>query len=361
MVEAIEAGFPQREIMDAAYAYQRAVDAKEKIVVGRQRVRRGERGSRSKSSTIDEAVEEAAEGGARRAPPHPRREGRRLRPRRPRQACRQRENVMPPLIDAVKTYATVGEISDVMREVFATYEEPAVSCWLSCERLPVSVAGRTLRNPVAIIRRTMTEADSVRKCRDRSRQPLPSRRSAQGRAIRRRRGRRGPGERGRPRPRRREGDAGGDQLHGPGGARADLPRPDRGTVRRARASAHGRGEHVQLRDGVHGLDRGAGDGRRRASRPPTGRRRSSTAIDPATRPSDLLRPGHMFPLRAQAGGVLKRAGQTEASVDLARIAGLDARRGPLRDHERGRHDGAGAGPRSSSARGTASSWSRSPT
>ena len=48
-----------------------------------------------------------------------------------------------------------------------------------------------------------------------------------------------------------------------------------------------------------------------------------TAIDPKTRPEDLARPGHMFPLRAQAGGVLKRAGQTEASVDLARIAGLD--------------------------------------
>jgi len=47
-----------------------------------------------------------------------------------------------------------------------------------------------------------------------------------------------------------------------------------------------------------------------------------TAIDPATKPSDLNRPGHMFPLRAQAGGVLKRAGQTEASVDLCRIAGL---------------------------------------
>jgi 3,4-dihydroxy 2-butanone 4-phosphate synthase/GTP cyclohydrolase II len=48
-----------------------------------------------------------------------------------------------------------------------------------------------------------------------------------------------------------------------------------------------------------------------------------TAIDPKTKPSDLLRPGHMFPLRAASGGVLKRAGQTEASVDLARIAGLD--------------------------------------
>ncbi len=47
-----------------------------------------------------------------------------------------------------------------------------------------------------------------------------------------------------------------------------------------------------------------------------------TAVDPATRPDDLLRPGHIFPLRADPGGVLKRGGQTEASVDLARLAGL---------------------------------------
>ena len=46
------------------------------------------------------------------------------------------------------------------------------------------------------------------------------------------------------------------------------------------------------------------------------------AIDPRTRPQDLARPGHMFPLRAQPGGVLQRAGQTEAAVDLARLAGL---------------------------------------
>ncbi len=47
-----------------------------------------------------------------------------------------------------------------------------------------------------------------------------------------------------------------------------------------------------------------------------------TAVEPGTRPDDLLRPGHVFPLRAKRGGVLKRAGQTEASVDLARLAGL---------------------------------------
>ena len=45
-------------------------------------------------------------------------------------------------------------------------------------------------------------------------------------------------------------------------------------------------------------------------------------IDPATKPEDLAQPGHMFPLRAREGGVLVRAGQTEAIVDLARLAGL---------------------------------------
>jgi 3,4-dihydroxy 2-butanone 4-phosphate synthase/GTP cyclohydrolase II len=46
------------------------------------------------------------------------------------------------------------------------------------------------------------------------------------------------------------------------------------------------------------------------------------AINPTTKPEDLRRPGHIFPLRAQDGGVLKRAGHTEAAVDLARLAGL---------------------------------------
>src|SRR5580700_3583439 len=47
-----------------------------------------------------------------------------------------------------------------------------------------------------------------------------------------------------------------------------------------------------------------------------------TAIRPDCRPADLARPGHIFPLRAREGGVLVRAGQTEGSVDLARLAGL---------------------------------------
>ncbi len=66
------------------------------------------------------------------------------------------------------------------------------------------------------------------------------------------------------------------------------------------------------------------------------------AIDPATKPADLVRPGHIFPLRARNAGVLVRAGQTEAAVDLARLGGPSSRRRYLRDHERGWLDGPGA-------------------
>ncbi len=48
-----------------------------------------------------------------------------------------------------------------------------------------------------------------------------------------------------------------------------------------------------------------------------------TAVKPEARPEDLITPGHVFPLRARRGGVLQRTGQTEGSVDLARLAGLN--------------------------------------
>ncbi len=125
MVEAIEAGFPQREIMDAAYAYQRAVDAKEKVVVGvNEFVETDEQPL--EILYIDESVEDSqkkALGELRRT-----RDGKAVSSTLAAlgKACGDGQNVMPPLIEAVKTYATVGEISDVMRGVFATYEEPAV-------------------------------------------------------------------------------------------------------------------------------------------------------------------------------------------------------------------------------------------
>ncbi|MEO6326467.1 MAG: methylmalonyl-CoA mutase family protein [Thermoanaerobaculia bacterium] len=126
MVEAIEAGFPQKEIMDAAYRFQRAFDVKDKIMVGVNGFTESVPEDEVAILTIGE--ETAREQLALLA------EIRRTRDSRTamqtltdlKAACASGANVMPPLIEAVKAYATVGEISDVMREVFATYEEPAV-------------------------------------------------------------------------------------------------------------------------------------------------------------------------------------------------------------------------------------------
>ncbi|MCX8036768.1 MAG: bifunctional 3,4-dihydroxy-2-butanone-4-phosphate synthase/GTP cyclohydrolase II [Candidatus Sumerlaeia bacterium] len=82
----------------------------------------------------------------------------------------------------------------------------------------------------------------------------------------------------------------------------------------ARGTAlHGTNFTVSI-DAVHGTTTGISAADRAAT--------IRTFIDPATRPSDLARPGHVFPLRACEGGVLKRAGHTEGVVDLARLAGL---------------------------------------
>ena len=125
MVEAIEAGFPQREIMDAAFAYQRAFETKEKLVVGVNAFQvtdeepidilyiaddladrqiaflnevKSQRDPGAVSRTLD-ALKKGASGS---------------------------ENTMPLILDCVKAYCTVGEISDALRDVFGTYEEPAV-------------------------------------------------------------------------------------------------------------------------------------------------------------------------------------------------------------------------------------------
>ncbi len=126
MVEAIEAGYPQREIMDAAYRFQRALEAKEKIMVGVNGFTESDPADEVPILTIPE--ETGAEqirllNEVRRT-----RDGKAVaaRLRELAAACRGGTNVMPPLVEAVKAYATVGEISDVMRDVFATYREPAV-------------------------------------------------------------------------------------------------------------------------------------------------------------------------------------------------------------------------------------------
>jgi len=85
-------------------------------------------------------------------------------------------------------------------------------------------------------------------------------------------------------------------------------------------------------------------GEHRRFRPRTAQRPSKVAIAEDAQPQDLLRPGHINPLRSRDGGVLVRAGQTEGSVDLARLAGLNPRR-HLRSHARRRRNGPPSGTR----------------
>jgi len=126
MVEAIEAGFPQREIWDASYQFQRAVESGEKMVVGVNAYRL-EKEEPYDALYIDESVTEEQVASlnkvrARRDPRHVTETLRKLR----NAAAVETINTMPFIIECVKAYATVGEISDTLREVFGTYQEPAL-------------------------------------------------------------------------------------------------------------------------------------------------------------------------------------------------------------------------------------------
>ena len=95
---------------------------------------------------------------------------------------------------------------------------------------------------------------------------------------------------------------------------------------------------------VHGLDRGRERRHAPASRRPTAPAPCRRRWHATPSASDLVQPGHIFPLQAQDGGVLMRAGHTEAGCDLAAHGRPDAGGGDLRSHERRRHDGAPARP-----------------
>ena len=130
MIRAIEKGFPQREIADAAYAYQQAVEREEKIIVGVNRFKEGE-AQQIPLLSIDRAAEQRQIERLR--------ELRRSRDKdlvmRSLDALRQaaagkdpwgRDLLMPKILDAVRAYATQGEIMDVLREVWGEYTEPII-------------------------------------------------------------------------------------------------------------------------------------------------------------------------------------------------------------------------------------------
>ncbi|HXH84559.1 MAG TPA: methylmalonyl-CoA mutase family protein [Candidatus Tectomicrobia bacterium] len=125
MIRAIDTGFPQKEIADAAYRYQLMEDRGEKVTVGVNRYVMPETGTIN-YLRIDEAVEREQVERVRRfkAARDMSRVERRLK--QLADACRGGQNVMPVLIDAVKDYASLGEISDVYRQVFGLYREPII-------------------------------------------------------------------------------------------------------------------------------------------------------------------------------------------------------------------------------------------
>ena len=102
----------------------------------------------------------------------------------------------------------------------------------------------------------------------------------------------------------------------------DLHADHAGARRAPQARADDAAQPLGARHQLHRVDRGGARASRPASRPPIARTRSASPSRPDAKPDDIVQPGHVFPLIAQPGGVLVRAGHTEACCDLARLAGL---------------------------------------
>jgi methylmalonyl-CoA mutase N-terminal domain/subunit len=122
MVAAIEQGFPQKEIAESAYRFQQAVDRKEKIIVGvNEHVQEDD--PPIETLYIDQAAADAQLAkveGLRKSRDH----GRVQRSLDGvRQAARGDANLMPPILEAVRAYATIGEMCDALRDVWGEYEE----------------------------------------------------------------------------------------------------------------------------------------------------------------------------------------------------------------------------------------------
>jgi methylmalonyl-CoA mutase N-terminal domain/subunit len=124
MVPAIERGFPQREIQEAAFQFQKAVERKEKVIVGVNEYVMEEKPL--PILYIQETV--ADEQGARVAALKASRDGASVRRALEslKDAARGKDNVMPPILEASRAYATLGEMCDALRDVWGEYEEPPV-------------------------------------------------------------------------------------------------------------------------------------------------------------------------------------------------------------------------------------------
>jgi len=125
MLAAIEKNYPQQEIADAAYHYQRQIDEKQKTVVGVNKYVT-EEDIPVEILEIDEELEKQQIEKTDRIKQE--RDNKRVNEclERVREACEGDQNVMEPLIEAVKSYATLQEVCDVFRQVFGEYRDPGI-------------------------------------------------------------------------------------------------------------------------------------------------------------------------------------------------------------------------------------------
>ena len=125
MVAAIEKGFPQREIQDSAYQYQKAVERGDQVIVGVNKYAMAEEPADIPILVIDESVR--THQVERLEQTRTRRDGGAVAKALNglKLAASRNENTMPATIDAVRAYATLGEICSALRDVYGVYEEPA--------------------------------------------------------------------------------------------------------------------------------------------------------------------------------------------------------------------------------------------
>jgi methylmalonyl-CoA mutase N-terminal domain/subunit len=126
MVEAVEKGFPQREIQESAYQYQKALERGEQTIVGVNKYAIENEGQEVPILVIDESVrhqqvERLEETRTRRDAGEVARTLEAVR-----KAAQRGENTMPSTIEAVRAYATLGEICSALRDIYGVYEEPAI-------------------------------------------------------------------------------------------------------------------------------------------------------------------------------------------------------------------------------------------
>ncbi len=125
MINAIESGYVQQEISNSAYEYQKAVESKEQIIVGVNDFVIEEKNPR-KTLKIDDALEIKQIEKLRSMKSKRDNNAVREKLENLERAARTSENLMYPIIDAVKVYATVGEISNTLRKVFGEYKESVI-------------------------------------------------------------------------------------------------------------------------------------------------------------------------------------------------------------------------------------------